>query len=221
MSRCRTDYSKDAFDPVQRFRDATRFTRGLLGLYARQSGIFMDRAMNLADGTILKKLPGFSGVCDFPESECCEKEPCTIIREARRGERIVDAFQIRNDGATRAFSITASPLKDLAGNEKGTVSVGAGTVTLDKGQTAAVTFSVDCSELAPNRYNAFILLKGHCDQRIKVVIHVIPAATASCTAIQKQSDLLPRHTWHDHYYCEPPQRKPSTDRPQSTLQLLS
>ncbi len=182
-------------------------------LSAGQLSQFLDRSYNLANATILTCLPDpMQGICDFPKQEGCEENPCILIREVYFGERVVEPVMINNRGKKRKFIIQASPFKsfDQAGSE--TPSLSHSEIVIEECSSALITVAYAVDKLSPGkRYESRVTVKGHCEQKIKVVAHVLPREAVRCTVVQKECEELRRHKWQDHFYCESPVAREKSD----------
>jgi len=198
-------------EPAQSLRNMNQFSKGVTTLAFEQFGLFMDRAINLAEATIFTPLPAPLGVCDFPEQEpCCPEIAWTLIREVFPGELVIEPVMVRNLGKKDIeFVFETGLMKDFAMNETDISPVPSPhTVMLSPGQNALVQISYETRSFQPgHRYKADMKVKGHCEQTIRLIAHVISPDAVRCTIAQKEHIKARRHDWRDHFYCEPNQAK--------------
>ena len=192
------------FGIVRFFRNIVFFLKEFTLLSSTQAGAFIDKTVNLAEATILKSVPKHVGVCDCPSKD----EPgqggheavCTLIREVYQGERIVEPVFIRNlEKDAIEVELQALPFTSLTGQTVDTPVLSPDKVTLQPDEKVLVSISYETADFqSGQRYTSEILVKGFCDQKITLVVHVFSENAARCTILQKK--YIRPHNWRDHFY---------------------
>ncbi len=207
-SSCGTGYKQKSSNITETLRNSSKFAGGVLALAEEQGGVFADRILDLAQGTIMTAMPALKGVCDFPDIECPPKIACTLIREVSRGERVVEPVLVRNIGdEDKVFVFQPADLTASDGDVAGPLVIVPKEVTLKPGQSALVriAYNVTTKFQPGRRYSADVKVTGYYEQTIQVIAHVIDVP--KCTVAQKDLPKDRRHYWQDHFYCEPPVKK--------------
>lgn len=192
------------FGIVNFFRNLVFFLKEFTLLISTQTGAFIDKAVHLAEATILKSLPKHIGVCECPPKdepgEAEHEALCTLIREVYPGERIVEPVFIRNlEKEPKEVELQALSFTSLTGQTVGTPVLSLDKITLQPDEKVLITISYETANFQiGQRYISQIIVKGYCDQKITLVVHVFSENAARCTILQKK--YIRPHNWRDHFY---------------------
>jgi len=189
------------FGLIRYTRNLVFFLKEVTTLASTQAGAFTDKAVHLAEATILKSPPKHVGVCDCPsKEETVHGDLCTLIREVYPGERVVEPVFVHNIGKeAKEFQFQPFPLTDLTGQTVDTPVVSPDKVTLQPDEKALITITYETGALQPGqRYTSEILVKGYCEQKLTLIAHVFSTNAARCTILQKKPTRP--HDWRDHFH---------------------
>jgi len=151
-------------------------------------------------------LPGFSGCCDIPETDCPPRCVCELHFEARPGDARTATVRVTNRSPqARNFSFFARPFQTASGPVPVTVTPANSQLAPNASVVLKVSFTAASAFQLGQIYGAELLIHGAYEQCVCLTCEVPCERTEHCEV--EQGDLPKRiraHQWQDHFQCEEP-----------------